>query len=975
MNSIDRPLTLGRCSTWWIALLLLLVAGCSDEVEQLADGADGDAPAVGSEVAFALAWPASTASATRALGTLPNGYSAITELNGLEITMKNGSTYSASANYDVAAGVCSVAEGAVPLRWQDNVNTYSFTAQWGDTDLATTQTEENWAKQDLLKGYGAVPTDAGEGVYTIAEAEESKTSKEWYQANRTWRGVGATAAECRTIPLFLKHQRAWLTVILKAGEGVKRSDLDPATASLLIKTVCFSYGSPITEITPKQGEITVGYETDANGDAEPNRSTVKYDAIVEPHDFNDAPNDDKVFTVTVSGQTFLFFASNDKDYNATNQETKEACHSKYNLEAGKHLTITATLSRDSRKVMITAYLEDWDEEVNSFVCDDFGGNGSPVVISSKKTLLEFLQGDKNKAGNVAIVGVQELDLTKEEEGVERGWNPEGLVLKSTLNLGGSTIILPNRLLESISSTGSVVGGRIEVTSPVDAAICKYNKGTISKLNVVPKNETVVATRAGIAITNHSIISSCSSSLSVLGSGTLESQTYIGGIAAESLTTVEHQAVIEDCVVYGCVDIAQDAQNIYGAGIVGSASGIVSNNTYEFGVTLNQTTRQDGSNNLLLKNIIHTKSGETLEASGNRWPTTTLNPDAGANVYPPTYEAVISNQEELRLIVDEHSSTYNQYGKKYRIACDFEVNTTTYGSATKSDDFAETAPYNVRFTLDGNGKCLTLKAGALEYTIQNGEGGETTETLTTAPMLFSNITGKVENLNIHLMHDIKGVPDGQSTDVAAPLAYSVTKDDAQPEAGQVTNVHVTAENDVKVAAAGPSGLVVWGYKGALLTSCSSAVNVELSLTTALGDGDMRYAGGLLSQADDVTLDRCHFDGRVSCPVNPKRTFFLGGLVGGVDVKMIEGVKTESNEMPHLTLTDCYSRFQPESTSCTVGSVLGRSYYPSGETKTHGVVSSACQGNWWYDGTTAVGAKNDDYKTDEKVLGKRNSVQPF
>ena len=190
MNSINRPLTLGRCSTWWIALLLLLVAGCSDEVEQLADVADGDAPAVGSEVAFALAWPASTASATRALGTLPNGYSAITELNGLEITMKNGSTYSASANYDVAAGVCSVAEGAVPLRWQDNVNTYSFTAQWGDTDLATTQTEENWAKQDLLKGYGAVPTDAGEGVYTIAEAEESKTSKEWYQANRTWRGVG-----------------------------------------------------------------------------------------------------------------------------------------------------------------------------------------------------------------------------------------------------------------------------------------------------------------------------------------------------------------------------------------------------------------------------------------------------------------------------------------------------------------------------------------------------------------------------------------------------------------------------------------------------------------------------------------------------------------------------------------------------------------------------------------------------------------
>ena len=88
-------------------------------------------------------------------------------------------------------------------------------------------------------------------------------------------------------------------------------------------------------------------------------SSTRYDAIVEPYDYSVKPEDDRIAKVSLSGQNYSFYAGNDVASNAAS----------YNLEAGKHLTITVTLSRDSRKVMMSAYIEDWTEDVTTTICD------------------------------------------------------------------------------------------------------------------------------------------------------------------------------------------------------------------------------------------------------------------------------------------------------------------------------------------------------------------------------------------------------------------------------------------------------------------------------------------------------------------------------------------------------------------------------------------------------------------------------
>ena len=951
-----------------LTFLQLWTGGCSDELAQTDLTANGDYPAVGSEVAFAVAWP--SAATTRAVGDLPASYQKINQIEGLEITMKGegDDAYTATASYNVTESGWNVVEQNAPLRWQDNVKAYSFTAKFGVDNLATEQTEENWARQDLLKGYGAVPTFSSEsGTYTIASQAEFKTSKLWYTANKTWRGEEATSEECRTIPIFLQHQRAWITIILKAGEGVARQDLDPGTAKQHIAARCLSYkeGEDPQQITPKQGTAKVSYEKDANGEAETDRPTVQYDAIVEPHDFTQSPNDDKVFTISLSGQTFLFFASNDEEYNNS--------PSRYNLQAGKHLTITATLSRESRKVMMTAYLEDWEEEVNSFVCDDFGGNGSPVVIYNQNDLYNFLTGDKNKAGNVGIINVQGNVLHLDDY-----WDPRTLELKSTLNLGGCTITSSKSLLNKVASTGSVAGGTIALTANVESAVALTNDGTLERLTVIPHAEGVIATRAGLAVNNHGLITKCTSSLPVRGTG--DTQTYIGGIAAESWSKGSEKAYIQECTVTAKVDIAENATNLYGAGIVGLAGGVVSNNTYEYGVTMHQLQKIMGTE-VALRNIIHTqKTGDaTLVAQGNSWPTTTSNEIAGQNANPLRFDYTIDCEKELKELV-EASSSNNAKEKRIRISNDFEVKGDTWGFTEKSDNLTHDQAKNLLFTLEGNGKTITLVKGEMSYTVEKKEtNGSTTsttseeKTVTAAPMLFCNITGTVQNLTIHLKEDLGGWSNGTATDVAAPLAYSLA-------GGTLNNVKVTAEEGAVVKAAGAAGLVVWAYNNAQFIQCSSKAKVELQVDKDEYDKTgYRYAGGLVSQVDNAKFERCSYSGSISCSYTSEsgHLFFIGGLVGCVEIKTADGQDVEGDQKAQLILTDSYSRFQPESelsTKYIVGSVLGRSYCIVSNQPTHGVVSDQCQGNWWIQTTDAVGGKTPDYSTDEKILGKRNAVDP-
>ena len=98
---------------------------------------------------------------------------------------------------------------------------------------------------------------------------------------------------------------------------------------------------------------------------------------------------------------------------------------------------------------MSAYIEDWTEEVTTTVCDDHGNAGEPIEIDSRKRLIEFLSSDtENKAGNVALV-TKSIDLAD--------WTPK-YDLNCTLNLGGCTIISNHRFLDNLASTASLVNG-------------------------------------------------------------------------------------------------------------------------------------------------------------------------------------------------------------------------------------------------------------------------------------------------------------------------------------------------------------------------------------------------------------------------------------------------------------------------------------------------------------------------------------
>lgn len=959
-----------RLFFYYIVLIGAMLTACSDRLSELEQPEEAY-PQPGSEVAFSALCASSAV--TKADGTLPEGYEKLKERQ-LTVTMiDNVGNEVDKATYQLdEVGAFSVAAASTPLYWPDNVKPYGFMVQAGVETLNAVQTAENWSEQDLLTGYAAVPNEG-----TLPDAAEKKTSKGWYAANKAWLGESATSQQCRTIPLFLKHERVWVTVILKAGEGVRREDLNPETAATKISAFCYSYASgadnPVA-ITPRQGSEKVNYEAQGSYPAENDRPTVRYDAIIEPHDFTAKPNDDKLLAVSVANQNFSFYASNDKIYTENNTDWK----SLYNLTAGKHLTLTATLSRDSRKILISAFIEDWEEEVNAFVCDDFGGNGSPEVIKDRESLLAFLKGDKNKAGNVGIIAVSSLDLTTD-------WNPTGLTLHSTLNLGGSTLKLSSAsLLEGISSTGSLVGGTLSVSGKVTAAVCQTNQGTIDRVHVIPETSTASATRAGVVVSNHGLIISCSSALDVTGQNSSDgSPTYIGGIAAESWSEGNEKAYIQDCVMTGCVDVAENATTVYGGGIVGKASGVVQNNSYEFGVTLQQVEKTFSSENLL-RNIIHTQNTESdalLTATNNRWPTNTSNTVAGENIYPDPYDQMIRNQEELAILV-EANSNYNVAGKKYALSTDFEVDAGSWGFATKSDVLNNTQQYNLLCTLDGNDKTITLKTGSVSYDYTKSEQQHTGQ-ITTVPMLFSNITGTILNLHIHLAGSLQSLPTGDATDVAAPLAYALA-------GGTLKNITVTAERGVTVQGAAASGLVVWAYdnpnvtegnREARMIQCRSKVSVVWKATSQEYTDGSRYAGGLVSQAAQLVMDRCGFSGTITGnyqgTLQGDQKVILGGLVGGVGLKRLDGQSATESDSPKLLLTDCYSRWQPgdELSGYIHGSILGSAYTVISNKDTHGVDSEACQGNWWVETTKPVGQwLTAQYPTAEKVIGKRNSVEP-
>lgn len=551
----------------------------------------------------------------------------------------------------------AIASGST-VYWPDNVNAYGFKATAGTNAVAIDQTTDaKLLLQDKLIGYGFEPL-WNSGYPDNIEGLNYRTCKQWKDANAD-RGVAPE--DQKKIPLYLKHQRSKITIILKEGEGVNHEDLALSTAATNIDATIYSYsGGSTTEVKPYASETTIS-----------EIKYTQYSAIVEPYDYQTNPDKD-IARISVSGQPFTFSVNNESD-----NEKK----SNYKLTAGKHLIITATLARgDAQKVLLTAQIVPWDEITTDANVGDDGLVGSTTDIDSRAGLLAFLSGENNKAGNIANI-TADIDLESGE-----AWTSQPL--NCTMKLNGHTLSTTHPVFTTIGALGKVEGGTISVSgdATVDAAIATTNHGTIKNVTV-SRSSTGKASQGGMVVTNSGTISNCTSTLPVHGTSGV-----VGGIAKESVySTIGSMPVIENCTVDARVD------GTSGGGIVGSAVGRISGNTFAYGITLNQ-------NDTNFKNIVQAKAdSHQLRAYDNKWPTKADNSigDHSSNNSNTTtankYDATIDSSGELwRLLIT------NAEGKNYRVNSDF----TVVNDASSAHWDNNISGIYANFHLDGNGKNIT-----------------------------------------------------------------------------------------------------------------------------------------------------------------------------------------------------------------------------------------------------------------------------
>lgn len=897
-------------------------------------------------------------------------------------------------------GTLQLAPGASSLYWQDNVSQWGFKATTVSSEsIETDQSDQQkWLYQDKLVGYSYLPVWTG-GDYDGHETDNVnainfRTSKQWYADNKTAKDLSGLMVssndDYKKIPLYLQHQRSWVTIILKADEGVTREALAYATSDANIKTTIYSYkkGETVPDTIKKawSREELINYGSDKNGDAATGVSTTRYDAIVEPHNFIESSvtqEKDIIARISVSNQNFTFAAANDfnyPDFIADDSEKKDsatAAMQAYNLEPGKHLTIIATLTRASRLIKITAWVEDWTETVTQTICDDYGKNGDPILINNRKQLEDFLKSKDNKAGNVALIVPNAISLKDSTEAWDTNYN-----LKATLNLAGAKLSVNRRLLKNIERTGSIVNGEIIVADDFsgESAVALSNSGTIERVRVTTSGEMTPAraSKAGIVVDNSGNIYQCLSALPVYGTGS----GYVGGIAATSLYPEEDNTipVIDACTVTARVDGNGDVTA--GGGIVGQAEGRVSNNTFEYGTTL----LQDPQYKNIIGAIGYNTSGLT-QHSNNSWPTTASYQVGNTTITNAWtgqhYNAVVDNQTELKTLL---TSTYNNNSSIYRLAKSFFLNkdegsTNWIWGASKLDkDYFVTsatedyAHGNVKFQLDGNNKTITL----------TGE--------TNATMLFGNILGEVYDLNIILDKPIVAdrIKDEKNVDTngdaISAFAYAVTGTGGIK--GKISNITLKASNLTNnyIQASTPGGIVVWASHGGTITNCVSNVNIKMNIVFmegVTGRDTRRYAGGIAAIAEKATITQCKYyggkgsigwvNGNTHCEGSNCR---YGGIVGGTSE--ISG----SDTTPELVLTDCSSWYElpvfnedvPVDNRPRIGSLIGSTVYhdPTDATKLFSAMAEDNAGNWW---TGTVGAAYmKDGVTEEKAIGRKNSITP-
>lgn len=937
-----------------LAAAVLLLSSCTDSISSFFDAAPD---MEGEGVVFSTDVRTQHANSRAAFAdeeTMKNeliSYNVINKNYDLTISMyKEGqveavatSKYSPTpdgSGFD-AKGILSLQAESPLMYWQDNVNRYGFKATCGTEEVATDQSDsELFLAQDALLGYSYAPS-YGSNSDDIDKINYH-TNKEWYALNKDRIGEGGTTDDYKRIPLFLKHQRSWLTIVLKAANGVKREFLQEDNRAN-VTTTLFSYkgDAKVTIDKPLVSNTSIEYPEDINGKAG-SFQTTQYDAIVEPYDYS-SNLEAEICKVVVNNMKFTYYASNDAEH----AKDKNADMSAYNLTAGKHLTITATLSTD-RVVHITAQLEDWDDMEFTSICDDYGQNGDPIKIPDVATLKAFLKDPKqNKAGNTAIISAASLTLPDD-------WSNE-YDLEASLNLAGATIYTKKQFLRNVGHNSTVVNGVISLLGSTDqgSAICSENHGTVQQVTISSDGKAKV-TKGAVCDINYGTIFNCTSYLAVQGTG---SDYYVGGIAAQSVWGSEEQAtqpIIDKCVVNGRVG-AENTDNLKGVGgIVGYAEGRLTNNTFNYGITITY------QNSEKYKNIVAATSTSDDKKLGNHaynnaWPTVVANTLAGPNANTiAQYAAVIDCQAELKTLVELGS---NATDKKYRVAADFDVdNTWDYGKTEAFDqthgakNWTETDPvYNHTFILDGNNHTIT----------------------THGRMLFSHIKGEVKNLTIYCEESIAEEPNATSTNVIAPLAYSVNGSTAK-----LTNVKVHMKPGTYIQASQPSGLVCCAYDHAVISNCEVEVILKSKMkhdddSKKDGDGNdsRRYMGAIAAFAVEAEIVECRVHSgtkmyEVVAEGQQKHTnLYRGGLVGGT---------TRKNETdPKLLIHDCYSWCTSEDDTQHFGAIIGRTVFTKENKNTNGM-REGCQGNWWQNGYNPSG---DDLGTDfVKILGKKNSVSP-
>lgn len=899
------------------------------------------------------------------------------------------------------------------LYWQDNVQAWGFEADAGNHVIEADQsTEEKLLKQDHIHGYGYLPlwdeTD-NQGAYDL-EGINYRVSKQWFADHKTVLSQLMTEmtpeekrVEYRKIPLYMRHQFAKVTVRLSAGDGVNRTALAFRTHERNIEANIHNYltnpeDNSVEDVVvtlPFAAEHLVNYEKDKNGPAANNVSSVQYSAIVYPHNYLDNDAKDPIMSVNVSGLKFTFSAMNDRrypDYYGSDESAREHHTMQlYNLTAGKHLIIDARLT-STRLIFITAWVVDWVETVTNTICDDYGQNGDPIVIKNRAEFIEFLNDEKkNKPGNVAIFQATQMWLDSDTAVWE-----DDKTLKATLNLAGATIYTRHRVFKELTNSATIINGNIEILdgTNVDAAIAQVNRGIIERVSLnVDNHNDAVASKGGLVDVNYGNIIRCTSNMPVMGQSGTE---YVGGIAAVSVVDPENLTVtpiIDGCTVDARVD---GVAGVKGGGIVGNVTGRVTNNTFEYGITV----LQDKAN---FKNIFAKADSQTT-ASKNAWPTEDLNPISvnqdgdgigNENQTPSTqqYKQVIDSENELAELL---KATYNQIDQNYRLSASFSVSSDTWQYGKKQDLTAPTDGEgnvlgNLLFNLDGNNKMITL-TGTKKVRISAVNGGEATE-VESAPMLFANITGMIKDVIIYLDKPVVSEPNTNqqgellATDAISPLAYNLigpeTVTGTTNEYGTLRNVTVVAGEGAYVQSGTPAGLVVWATNGATITNCHVQTDVRMFLPQGTGQQSYHFAGGVVACAAEALIQQTQYNGSVSNygydptlvpgedepDYSKQPTWYNGGIVGGT-MSFLD--QNHNEEKPSLAIVDCSSWFNAAQGQVKPvnGSIIGIAAYSDTGNLIHGMRDDN-MGNWWTGLGVAVTAAG---YTQKQAIGVKNSYEP-